>query len=52
MNDIDKDLKSLVGDGNFKKNENLKNYLTFRVDTIAKTFLKVYNKKTLKKVFL
>ena len=50
MNDIDKDLKSLVGDGNFKKNENLKNYLTFRVDTIAKTFLKVYNKKTLKKV--
>lgn len=43
-------LEGLVGKENVKCNANLKNYLTFKVDCVAKILIEVYNRNTLIKV--
>ncbi|MBQ8749931.1 MAG: UDP-N-acetylmuramate dehydrogenase [Clostridia bacterium] len=43
-------LECLIGKENVKRKVNLKNYLTFKVDCIAKILIEIYSKKELVKV--
>lgn len=50
MRNLKNSLIKLVGKENVKTNINIKNFLTFHTDTIAKILIEIYNKSTLIKV--